>query len=108
MCLDISLLAYTLYESFCTSWNWATIFFQTLGKFSTTISSSIFLCHFSFVSSSGTPIIQMLVCFLFSQKSSETVLITLLIYIFILFHSRDFHHPVSGHLSILLPQVFCY
>ena len=35
-------------------------------------------------------------------------LITLFIYIFILFHSRDFHCSVSGHLSILLPQFFCY
>lgn len=36
----------------------------------------------------------MLVCFLFSQKSSESVLITLFIYIFILFHSRDFYYSV--------------
>ena len=83
MCLNISLCAHILYESFCISWNWATLSFPTLGKFSTLISSSIFLCPFSFVSSSGTPIIQMWVCFFLSQKSSETLLIILLFFFFL-------------------------
>ena len=49
MCLDVFLLGFILYGTLCTSWTWVTISFSMLGKFSTIISSSIFLRHFLFL-----------------------------------------------------------
>ena len=45
------------------------ISFPILGKFSTVISSNIFSVPLFFSSSSGTPIIRMLVCLVLSQRS---------------------------------------
>ena len=41
-------------------WTWVAISFPILGKFSTIISSSIFLCPFFLSSSSGSPVIRIL------------------------------------------------
>ena len=69
MCLDVFLLGFILYGTFCASWTWLTISFPKLGKFSSIIFSKIFLHPFFFSSSSGTPIIQMLVPLILSQRS---------------------------------------
>ena len=61
MCLGVFLLGFILCGTLCASWTWLTISFSMLGKFSTIISSNIFSYLFFFSSSSGTPIIQMLV-----------------------------------------------
>ena len=61
MCLGVFLLGGILYGTLCASWTWLTISFSMLGKFSTIISSKIFSYPFFFCSSSGTPIIWMLV-----------------------------------------------
>ena len=60
MCLDVFFLGFILYGNFYTSWTWLTISFSMLEKFSTIISSKIFSFPL-FSSSSGTPIIWMLV-----------------------------------------------
>ena len=62
------LLGFNLYGTLCASWTWLTISFLILGKFSTIISSNIFSVPF-FFSSSGTPIIQMFVHSMLSQRS---------------------------------------
>ena len=64
----------------CISWSWLTISFSMLGKFSTIISSKIFSYPFFFSSSSssGTPIIQILVSlrwFLRSLRLSSALFI---------------------------------
>ena len=69
MCFGIFLLGLILYGTPCASWTWLTISFSMLGKFSTLISSKIFSYHFFFYSSSGTHIMQMLVCLIVSQRS---------------------------------------
>ena len=61
-----------------------------------------------FSSSSGTPISRMLLCLMLSQRS-ETVLHSF--HSFFLYSALQqlfplFHLP--GHLSVLLPQLFCY
>ena len=64
MCLSLGLSCMGLY----TSWIWLTISFPMLGKFSTISSSNIFSDPLFFSYSSGTPIIQMLVCLILSQR----------------------------------------
>ena len=61
MCLGMFLLGFILYGTLCSSWTWVGISFPMLGTFSTIISSNIFSVPCFFSSSSGTPIIQMLV-----------------------------------------------
>ena len=69
MCLGVFLLGFILYGTLCASWTWLTLSFPILGKFSTIISSNIFSVPFFLSSSSGTPIIQMLVHLMLSQRS---------------------------------------
>ena len=67
MCLGVFFLGFILYGNLYTSWTWLTISFSTLEKFSTIISSKFFSFPL-FSSSSGTPIIWMLVHLMLSQK----------------------------------------
>ena len=69
VCFGVFLLGFFLYESLCASWTWLTISFSMLGQFSTIISSKISSCPFSFSASSGSPIIQMFVHLILSQRS---------------------------------------
>ena len=62
MCLGVFGLGFILFGTLWVSWSWVAISFPILGKFSAIISSSIFSWPF-FLSSSGTPMIQMLGCF---------------------------------------------
>ena len=95
MCLGVFHLGFFLFGTLRVSWIWVIISFLILGKFSTII-SSIFSWSF-FLSSSGTPMIQMLwhlrlswrslrlssfplICFLFSS------LIHLFLPLYLLFH----------------------
>src|SRR5574341_1071695 len=68
MCLGVFCLGFILLGTFWVSWTWVIISFPILGKFSTIISSSIFSWSF-FLSSSGTPMIQMLGHLILSQRS---------------------------------------
>ena len=81
-----------------------------LGKFSTIISSNIFSDPFFFSSSSGTPIIRMLVCLMLSQRSLR--LSSILFILFSLFYcaavistilsSTSFIHSSA---SVILPLI---
>ena len=68
MCLWVFHLQFILFWTLWVSWIWVAISFPILGKFSTTISSSIFSWPF-FLSSSGTPMIQILGHLTLSQRS---------------------------------------
>ena len=68
MCLDVFLLGFILPGTLCASWTSLTISFPLLGKFSAIISSNIFSGPF-FLSSPGTPMMQMLVHLMLSQRS---------------------------------------
>ena len=56
MCLGVFLLGLILLGTLCASWTWLTISFPTLGKFSASMSSTIFSGPFSLFSPYGTPI----------------------------------------------------
>ena len=64
----VSLRVYPLWDSLCFL-DLGDYFLSHLGKFLTIISSNIFSDPFFFSSSSGTPLIRMLVCLLLSQRS---------------------------------------
>ena len=91
MCLGMFLLEFILYGSLCVSWSLLAISFSMLGKFSTIISSKIFSYPFFSSSSSGTPIIQMLVCVIWSQRSLRLSSALHSFYFILLFRSH-FHH----------------
>ena len=69
MYFSVFLVGFILYGTLCASWTCVTISFPRLVKFSTIISSNIFSDPFFFSSSSGTPIVQMLVRLVLSQRS---------------------------------------
>ena len=108
MCLGVFLLGFILYGTLCASWTWLTISFSMLGKFSTIISSKNFSCPFFFFSYSGTPIIQMLVHLILSQRylRLSPVLFILLLYSALQKLFPPFYLPAHGF--ILLLQIFCY
>ena len=62
------LMPFSLLGTLCTSWTWVAVFSPVLGKFFATISSNIFSDPFSLSSPSGTPMMQMLVHFMVSQR----------------------------------------
>ena len=69
MCLGVFHLGFIRFGTLWVSWTWMIISFPILGKFLTIISSSIFSWSFFLSSSSGTPIIRMLECFVLSWRS---------------------------------------
>ena len=69
MCLGMFLLGFILYGTLCASWIWVAVSFPMLGNFSTIVSSNIFSGPFSLSSPSGTPIMQMLLHLMLSQRS---------------------------------------
>ena len=68
LCLGMFLLGFILYGTLCSSWTWVAISFPMLGKFSSIISSDIFYGPFSLSSPSGTPIMQMMLHLMLSQR----------------------------------------
>ena len=106
MCLGVFHLGFTLFGTLWVSCTWVAISFPILGKFSTIISSSIFSWSF-FLSSSGTPMIQMLGHLTLSQRSLR--LSSFLLILFFLFPSLLHLFPpfcLPPHLSYLLPLLF--
>ena len=87
MCLGVFLFGFILYGTVCVSWAWLTVSFPMVGKFSTIISLKIFSYTFFFSSSSGPPIIQMLVHLTWSQRSLR--LSSALFILFTLFCSSE-------------------
>ena len=86
------------------------ISFSALGKFSTIMFSNIFSYHF-FFSSSGTPVIQMLVCSIWSQRS--LILFSVLFILFTLFSSEvistilsscSLIHSSASDILLLIPS----
>ena len=88
------------------------ISFAMLGKFSTIISSKIFSYPFIFYSSSGTPIIQMLVCLILSQRSlriSSVLFILFTLYcssevISTILSSSSLIHSSASDILLLIPS----
>ena len=74
-----------------------TISFSILGKFSTIIPLKIFLCPFS--SSSGTPVIQMLMCLILFQRSLR--LSSVLFLLFTLFCSSEVISTILSSSSLI-------
>ena len=69
MCLGVFCLGFVLFGTLWVFWTWVAISFPILGKFSAIIYSSNFSWPFFLSSSSGTPMIRMLVHFTLSQRS---------------------------------------
>jgi len=103
MCLGMFHIGFILYGTLCPSWTWLTISFSMLGKFSTIISSKFFSYPFFLSSSSGTPIIWMLVCLIIPEVS-ETILSSFHSFHFILLFSSYFHHFIFQ----LTDSFFCF
>ena len=90
MCLGMFLLGFILYVTLSTSWTWVAISFPLLGNFSTIFSLNIFSDPFFFSSSSGTPIIRMLMLLVLSQRPLRLSSILF----FILLLGSYFHHSI--------------
>jgi len=103
MCLDVFLLGLIQYGTLCASWNWLTISFSMLGKCSTIISSK-FSHTFFFSSSSGTPVIRMLVHLILFQRSLRLSSGFFHCFYFILLFRSYFHHFIFQ----LTDSFFCF
>ena len=105
VCLGVFLLGFILPGTLCASWTLVAISFHMLGKFSTVISSDIFSGPLSLSSPSGTPIMRTFLRLMLSQKS-----LRLFSFFFLYSVSWQWIPPfcLPGHLSVLLPQLFCY
>ena len=91
---------YPAWDCLCFSWTWLTVSFPMFRHFSAIISSNIFLGPFSLSAPSQTPIMQMLMHLMLSQRSLRLFLFILFS---ILFCSSDFHHSI---LQVIYP-FFC-
>ena len=98
MCLEVFCLGFILFGTLWVSWTWVAISFPILGKFSTIISSSVFPWPF-FLSSSGTPMIQMLGCLTLSQRSLR--LSSFLLIPFSFFLSASFISTILSSTSLI-------
>ena len=108
MCLGVVLLGLILYGTLCASWTWLTTSVSMLGKFSTIISSKFSSYPFFFSSSSGTPIIQMLVHLILSQRSLRLSLVLFIPLLYSAFQKLFPSFYLPAQWFILLLQIFCY
>ena len=69
MCLEIFLLRFVWYGALCASWTCLTISFSSLGKISTLVPSKLSPYCFFLSSSSGTPMVGILIHLILSQIS---------------------------------------
>lgn len=69
-CLQLGLFGFILFGTPCASCTWVSISFTRLGKFLAIICSNIFSVPF-FLSSSGIPIMWILMCLILSQASLD-------------------------------------
>ena len=69
MCLEIFLLRFVWYGALCASWTCLTISFSSLGKISTLVPSKLSPYCFFLSSSSGTPMVGILMHLILSQIS---------------------------------------
>ena len=104
MCLDMFLLRFIQNGTLWASWTWLTISFSVLGKFSTIISSKIFLYPFFF----WNPYNLNVGAFDIVPEVSETILTSF--HSFLLYSALQklfppFYPP--AHWFILLLQIFC-
>ena len=101
--LRLSLLAF---------WTWLTVSFLMLGRFSAILSSNIFSSLFYLFSSSGTPIMKILVHLMLSQRSlnlSSFLLILFSIFCFMamistILSSRSLVHSSASVFLLLIPS----
>ena len=119
MCLGVFHLGFILFGTLWVSWTWVIISFPILGNFSTIISSSIFSWLF-FLSSSGTPMIQMLGCLTLSRRSLRLSSLLLILFFFslcfIYFYHSVFYlsyaifclpHSTVGSLQRVFDLIYC-
>ena len=99
VCLGMFLFGFILYGTLCASWTWLTISFSMLGKFSTIITSKIFSYYFFFSSSFETPMIRMLMCLIWSQRSLR--LSSALFIFFTLFCSSEVISTILSSSSLI-------
>ena len=103
MCLGVFCHVFILLGALWVSLTSVTISFPILRKFSTIISSSIFSWPFFLSSSSGTPMIQILWCFILSQRSLRLSSFLLILFSFLPLCFIYFHHSIF-HLTY---PIFC-
>ena len=108
MCLGMFPLGLILYRTLWASWTCLTISFPMVGKFSTINSSNIFSARFFYSSSSGSPIIWMLMRLMLSQSSLKLSSILFILFSFSALWQLFPPLYLSGHLSVLLSQLLCY
>ena len=102
MCLGVFHLGFVLFGTLLVSRTWVIISFPILGKFSTIISSSIFLWSFFLSSSSGTPVIQMFGLLTLSQRSLRLSSFLLILFSFFLCFNYFYHS-----IFFLTYPIFC-
>ena len=108
MCLGVFHLGFILFRTLWVSWTWVAIYFPILGKFSTIFSSSIFSWPFFLSSSSGIPMIRILVCLPLSQRSLRSFSYFNYFFFFPLLHLFPPFYLLP-HLSYLLaPLFYCW
>ena len=80
-CFGVFLFVFILYGTLCTSWSWMLVSFPRLGKFLAVIYSNIFSGLLSLFSS-GTPIMQILVHLMLSQRYLKLSFLFILFFFF--------------------------
>ena len=104
MCLGVFLLGFILYGTLCASWTWLTISFSMLGKFSTIISSKIFLIPFLFLFFFWNSYNLNVDAFDTVPEVSETILSSFHSFSFILLFGSYFHYFIFQ----LTDLFFCF
>ena len=105
ICLSVCLFGFILFGPLSASWTWVSISFTMLGKSLAIISSNMFSVpfSFSFSSTSGSPMVQILVRLMSLQRFSYGIHILFnSFFFFLIFQLGDFYSPV-----LLTADPFC-